>query len=131
MDSFKLYCVVGLGSALGGMSRFWFTGWVERRYGDSFPWGTILVNVSGSLLIGLCFALMGSHGRLSDSPRLSLFLMSGICGGYTTFSAFSLQTFNLARQGDLWQAGANVVLSVALCLAAVALGYWAGNLKGG
>ena len=126
MESFNLYCLVGLGSALGGMGRFWVGNLVGRRVGEEFPWGTLLVNISGSLLIGFLFALTGPNGRWTLSPRITLFLLTGICGGYTTFSAFSLQTLNLARLGAWWQAGANVALSVVLCLAAVFLGYLAG-----
>jgi len=128
MESFKIYCAVGAGSALGGVGRLWLSNFMARRFGDTFPWGTLLVNASGSLLIGLIFALTGPSGRWAISPRLSLFLMSGLCGGYTTFSAFSLQTLNLARQGDWWQAVANVVLSLVLCIGGVVLGYFLGLL---
>ena len=110
------------------MGRLWIGTMVGRRFGEAFPWGTLLVNITGSILIGVVFALTGSTGRWTVSPRLALFLMSGVCGGYTTFSAFSLQTFDLLRRGDWWQAGANVVLSVFLCLAGVVIGHMAGLL---
>jgi fluoride exporter len=128
MEPLKVYCLVGAGSALGGMGRLWVGNFVGRRFGETFPWGTLLVNITGSILIGVVFALMGPNGRWTISPRLALFLMSGVCGGYTTFSAFSLQTFNLLRQGDWWHAGGNVVLSVALCVAGVVVGHLAGLL---
>jgi len=128
MDSFKVYCLVGLGSALGGMGRLWVSNAVGRRWGESFPWGTLLVNISGSLLIGLIFAMTGPNGRWVGFSRLTMFLMAGICGGYTTFSAFSLQTLHLARQGNWGQAGAYILLSLALCLTAVAAGYFLGLL---
>lgn len=112
-----------MGSALGGMGRYWLSGLIADRYGAAFPWGTIVVNVSGSFLIGLIGALTESGGRLLAPPVAREFLMLGILGGYTTFSSFSLQTLNLAREGEWLYAGANIGLSVVLCLAAVWLGY--------
>ncbi|HVG89726.1 MAG TPA: CrcB family protein, partial [Gaiellales bacterium] len=100
----------------------------------TFPWATLVANVSGSLLIGLIAALTGPHGRLLVAPELRLFWMVGICGGYTTFSSFSLQTLTLAQVGDWARAGLNAGLSLVLCLAAVALGYmigaWLNRLPG-
>jgi CrcB protein len=86
------------------------------------------VNVTGSFLIGLFAAVTGDQGRWQVDPRFSQFFMSGICGGYTTFSAFSLQTLNLARQNQWGYVAANVALSVFACLAAVWLGYRLGGL---
>ena len=123
------YLWVGLGSALGGMGRFWIAGFIGQRYGDAFPWGTILVNTSGSFAIGLLAALAGTDGggpsRLS--PSAAQFLMVGICGGYTTFSAFSLQTLKLIQAGSVTQASANIGVSVLVCLLAVWLGYLLGQ----
>jgi fluoride exporter len=125
---------IGLGSALGGMSRYWFSGLVAQRIGETFPWGTLVVNVSGSLAIGFLATLTSPDGRFWLSPKARQFFMSGVCGGYTTFSSFSLQTLDLAREGDWLKAGANVVLSTTLCLVAVWLGHLAalgvGSLKG-
>jgi len=124
------YLAVGVGSALGGMGRFWIAGLIGQRYGDAFPWGTILVNITGSFTIGILAAFTGADGRLH--PKLSLlagqFFMVGICGGYTTFSSFSLQTLKLIQAGSLSQAGANIVLSVAACLVAVWIGYVVGQM---
>jgi CrcB protein len=120
------YLWVGLGSALGGMGRFWIAGFIGQRYGDAFPWGTILVNVTGSFAIGVLAAFTGTDGRLKLSPSAAQFLMVGICGGYTTFSAFSLQTLKLIQAGSLPQAGANVALSVIACVVAVWAGYFIG-----
>lgn len=117
------YLSIGLGSALGGMARYWFSGFVAGRFGETFPWGTLLVNVSGSFLIGLLAALFSPEGRGWVSANYRDFLMLGICGGYTTFSSFSLQTLNLLRDGDWLRAGFNVAASVLGCLAAVWLGY--------
>jgi CrcB protein len=117
------YLWVALGGAIGSVGRFWLSGLVAARYGESFPTGTLVVNVSGSLVIGFLAALSAPEGRLLPSPGLREFLMLGICGGYTTFSSFSLQTLNLVRDREWLYAGGNVLLSVALCLIAVWLGY--------
>jgi CrcB protein len=90
--------------------------------GPVFPWGTLLVNVSGSFVIGLFAALTGPDGRYIAPGNLRDFVMVGLCGGYTTFSSFSLQTVALAQDGEYLRAGLNVVGSVALCLLAVGLG---------
>jgi fluoride exporter len=117
------YLWVAIGSALGGMARYWFSGISVGLFGEWFPWGTMIVNVLGSLLIGLVAALSDAHGPLLIRPELRVFMMVGLCGGYTTFSSFSLQTFELIKEGEWLWAGANSVLSVALCLGAVWLGY--------
>jgi hypothetical protein len=88
MEPLKVYCLVGLGSAVGGMGRLWVGNFVGRRFGETFPWGTLLVNVTGSILIGFVFALMGPHNRWAISPRLALFLMSG-CAEDTRHSPLS------------------------------------------
>lgn len=117
---------IGLGSALGGMARYGVSGWVAQRAGEVFPWGTLVVNASGSFIIGLVFVLGGTEGRMRLDPQWRDFLMLGILGGYTTFSSFSLQTLNLARSGEwVWAAG-YIALSLIACLGAVLLGFWAG-----
>jgi CrcB protein len=121
------YLWIAIGGALGSVARFWLSGVAANRFGETFPWGTILVNVSGSFLIGVLAALFGFGGRFSAAADLRQFLVVGICGGYTTFSAFSMQTFDLARSGQWLSAGGNVVLSVALCLVATGLGYVLGS----
>jgi len=123
MDKLVAYLLVGFGSALGGMGRCWLTDAITERFGAKFPWGTLLVNVTGSFAIGLFAGLVHPESRLLVHPRWSIFFMTGICGGYTTFSAFSLQTLNLMREGQWAYAGAYTVLSVFLCLGVVALGY--------
>jgi CrcB protein len=117
------YLWIAIGGALGSVARFWFSGVVGRRFGETFPWGTLLVNVSGSFAIGLLAALAEPGGRRFISPTGRQFLMYGVCGGYTTFSSFSLQTLELLRDGDWVKAGANAAGSVVLCLVAVWLGY--------
>jgi len=117
------YLWIALGSALGGMARYWLSGVVAQRVGETFPWGTIIVNVSGSFVIGFFATLTGPDGRLLVAGTARQFVMLGICGGYTTFSSFSLQTLTLARDGEWLWAGGNVLISVAFCLAAVWIGH--------
>ncbi len=121
-----VYLWIALGSALGGMARFWASGVVARAVGETFPWGTLVVNVTGSFIIGLIAALTGPDGRVFIGSTARLALMAGLCGGYTTFSSFSLQTLNLMNDGEWVYAGGNVVGSVVLCLLAV----WAGQMLG-
>jgi fluoride exporter len=120
------YLWVALGGALGSVGRFWLSGLVAARMGPAFPWGTLLVNVSGSFVIGLLAALVEPGGRRYLSPAGREFFMYGLCGGYTTFSSFSLQTLELVREGEMGRAGLNLVASVLLCLVAVWLGYLLG-----
>jgi fluoride exporter len=117
------YFWIAVGSAIGGVGRFWLSGFVARWIGETFPWGTILVNISGSFIIGFFATLTGPDGRIFASSLTRQFVMIGICGGYTTFSSFSLQTLNLANDGEWLYAGANIVLSVVLCLVAVWIGH--------
>ena len=126
------YLWVAAGSALGGMARYWCSGFVAERAGEAFPWGTLIINILGSFVIGLFGGLTGPDGRFLVSPEVRIFVMVGLCGGYTTFSSFSLQTLALMQDGEWARAGANVVLSVVLCLLAVWLGVAAAGtaLKG-
>ena len=124
----RMYFWIGLGSALGGMARYWLSGLIAGRYGDTFPWGTLIVNATGSFLIGLIAGATPTEGRTLIGPTMKQFLMLGVLGGYTTFSSFSLQTLNLAMEGGWFRSGLNVILSVAACLVAVWLGYAAGSL---
>lgn len=121
------YLSIALGGALGSVARFWFSGLIAARFGETFPLGTILVNVTGSFAIGFFATLTSPDGRVLVSPSFREFFMIGICGGYTTFSSFSLQTLNLASDGEWLYAGMNVVLSVVLCLVAVWLGHLAAS----
>jgi fluoride exporter len=117
------YVWIGLGSAIGGMGRYWCSGLVARSFGQVFPWGTIAVNVIGSLVIGFLATSLSGDGRFLVAPDARAFLMIGVCGGYTTFSSFSLETLSLLRDGEWSWAAANVVMSVFLCLVAVWLGH--------
>jgi CrcB protein len=117
------YLWVAVGSAIGGVLRFVCSGLIAEGIGETFPWGTLAVNVSGSLVIGFFFTLSEPDGRLLVGTTARQFVMIGICGGFTTFSSFSLQTLTLARDGDWLRASANIVVSVVLCLVAVWLGH--------
>ena len=116
---------VAVGSALGGVARFGLSGIVGRRIGETFPWGTLVVNISGALLLGLFAGAAGAAGVPGDG-RLGPFVVAGFLGSYTTVSSFSLQTLTLAQAGARRQAAANIVLSLGGCLAAAALGLFAG-----
>jgi CrcB protein len=124
------YLWVAIGGALGSVARFWLNGLIAARFGETFPWGTLVINVTGSFLIGIfaAFATIPKAGSISQSRAfVTQFLMIGVCGGYTTFSAFSLQTLNLLRDREWLYAGGNVFLSVVLCMIAVWLGYLLGS----
>jgi CrcB protein len=121
------YLWIMIGSALGGGARYWCSGLMANRIGETFPWGTLLVNVVGSFVIGFFAAVTGPDGRFLVGSTARQFVMVGICGGYTTFSSFSLQTLNLTRDGEWLRAGGNVGLSVVLCLLAVWLGHIAAS----
>ena len=117
------YLWIAVGSALGGVARYWCSGVAARLIGETFPWGTILVNVIGSFIIGFFATLTGPDGRIFADTLTRQFVMIGFCGGYTTFSSFSLQALNQLQDGEWWLAGANIALSVVACLVAVWAGY--------
>jgi CrcB protein len=118
----QLYLFVALGGALGTTGRYFLSGAVANAFGESFPWGTLIINVTGSFIIGFFGTLTGPDGRLLVSSTTRQFVMVGVCGGYTTFSSFSLQTLNLMRDGEWLYAAGNVLGSVSLCLLFVWLG---------
>jgi CrcB protein len=122
-DDLLLYLWIAAGSALGGVARYFCTGVAARLLGETFPWGTLFVNVTGSFIIGFFATLTGPDGRIFAGTTTRQFVMTGILGGFTTFSSFSLQSLNLANDGEWLQAGGNVVGSVVLCLVAVWLGH--------
>jgi len=119
----SLYLWITLGSGLGGAARFALSGLVAHHFGETFPWGTLFVNVSGSFVIGLFATLTAPDGRLFVGATTRQFVMTGVLGGFTTFSSFSLQTLALARDGEWLRAGGNAVASFVLCLLAVWLGH--------
>ena len=117
------YIWIAIGSALGGMARYWCSGVAARLFGETFPWGTLFVNVTGSLIIGFFATMTGPDGRIFAGTTTRQFVMLGMLGGFTTFSSFSLQTLTLAQDSEWLQAGGNIVASVVLCLLAVWLGH--------
>ena len=120
------YFWIAIGSALGGMSRYACSGLVARTIGETFPWGTLIVNIAGSFIIGLFATLTGPEGRIFVGSLTRGFVMIGFCGGFTTFSLFSLETVQLVRAGSFGLASIYVTLSLGLWLA----GAWAGMALG-
>lgn len=108
---------------MGGISRFALSGFIAHHFGEAFPWGTLIVNVLGCFIIGFFATLTEPGGRFFAGSTARHFFMTGVLGGFTTFSSFSLQTLSLARDGELFRAGANAVASLVLCLLAVWLGH--------
>ena len=127
----QTYMVVMLGGAIGSGLRFWLASLIGAKYGESFPTGTLVVNVAGCLVIGLFVALTGTQGTLGASLLTRQFVTVGILGGFTTFSSFGLQTFDLAAKGEWFRAGLYAFLSFALCLGAVWAGHGLGKLPAG
>ena len=116
------YLWVALGSAIGGVLRYAIARMMEPISGG-IPWGTVLINVSGCFVIGYFGTLTLASGRYAVPEYVRIFVMVGLCGGFTTFSSFSLQTYDLLRSGNYARALANVALSVILCLVATAVGH--------
>lgn len=115
---------ITIGGGLGSLLRFWMSSWVYGRVGRDFPYGTLAVNVLGSLAIGLLYILLVE--RFSAGPVWRAALMIGLLGGFTTFSSFSLETLNLLESGEWLRAMLNVIVSVVLCLGAT----WIGMIVG-
>ena len=118
-----LYLWVAIGSALGGMARFWCSELAATHLGQNYTLGTVGINIIGSFIIGFVATLSGPDGRVLIPLEHRQFVLIGLCGGFTTFSSFSLHTLTLAQNGDWARAGLNVILSVALCLFFVWLGH--------
>jgi fluoride exporter len=114
---------VALGSVLGAVARYFVSGLVARQFGETFPYGTLIINVSGALVIGIIGGLAQDKASLFAVPDVWLLAVTGFLGAYTTVSSFSLQTLTLARGGQSARAASYVVLSVVLSLAAAALGF--------
>lgn len=112
------------GGALGALLRFYLTSGIHALFGRAFPYGTLIVNVSGSLLMGLCYTLFME--RISISSELRAAILVGLLGAFTTFSAFSMETLKLIEKGELSKAALNILLSIVLCIGAA----WAGTRLG-
>lgn len=111
---------IAAGGAAGSLLRFWLSTWVHTFADRSFPYGTLAVNVLGCLLMGFLFVLF--IDRLSDNPVLRAGILIGVLGGFTTFSTFSIETFNLIEQGAWVRAVANMSGSLVLCVGATWIG---------
>jgi CrcB protein len=122
------WVAVALGGAIGSVGRFWLTSVMTVLTGPRFPWGTLLINVLGSFVIGLVAGITLTPVRIGMHPDIRIFLMTGICGGFTTFSAFSLQTLELMQAGDTVPAMAYAVGSVVLCVVATYGGWGLGRV---
>ena len=125
---------IAVGSAVGGVTRFGLSVFAAQRWGENFPWGTLIINVTGSFLIGFFATLTQPDGRLTVGGTTRQFVMTGILGGYTTYSSFSWQTLVLAQQGEWLRAGSYATGTFVLCFVAVWLGYacaaWLNPIKG-
>jgi fluoride exporter len=128
MTSPLTWLAVAAGGALGSLARFWMTGAMAVLTGTRFPYGTLLINVLGSFVIGVVASITLTPTRMGMHPDVRIFLMVGICGGFTTFSAFSLQTLELLQTGAIVPAAFYVAGSVVLCVAFVWFGWWVGQL---
>ena len=125
------YLLLAAGGAIGTLARYGL-GLFLAPVSQSLPWGTILINILGSFVIGFFGTLTLAHGRFPVSEPVRLFVMVGFCGGFTTFSSFSLQTLDLFRGDAVTRGCINVGVSVVLCLCAVAAGHWiASQINGG
>jgi len=122
------WLAVALGGALGSLARFWVGAVMTMLTGPRFPWGTLLINILGSFVIGLVAGWTLPPARLPMPADMRIFLMVGICGGFTTFSAFSLQTLELLQSGESWAAAGYVVGSVLFCVAGAYAGWLAGRV---
>ena len=120
--------MVAVGGAAGSVARYWTGLAAIRVWPTAFPWGTLVINVAGSFIIGWFGALSAASGACPASTDVRLLVLVGFCGGYTTFSSFSLQTVELLRAGNWIGASANIILSVTFCMAAVLAGTWAAGL---
>lgn len=117
--------LIFVGCGLGGLSRYWVSTSANSLLGQTFPYGTLVVNVSGSLVMGFLFVIIAERfGNIA--PALRAFLLIGILGGYTTFSSFSIETINLLQSGEWFRVFANIFLSIILCVG----GAWLGVLLG-
>jgi CrcB protein len=122
MDKFLL---ISAGAVLGANARYWIGTWAAGKWGAAFPYGTLIINLTGSLLLGLFMGLTAE--RLSLDPRLRLLIATGFLGAYTTFSTFTYESVSLLLKGAVWAGVLNVLASTLLGLLAVGAGIWIGK----
>ena len=115
------YLVVSLGAAIGGSLRYWFSGFIYKFLPATFPYGTLIINVAGSFILGIVMFYLNEKEMISQEVRLLLAV--GFCGGFTTFSTFSYETINLIKDAQYTGAVLNVFLNVALSLLGIFLAY--------
>lgn len=115
------YLIVFIGSGIGGGFRFWLSSFIQKYFPPFFPYGTLFVNIIGSFILG--YMIFGLDEKELISPSIKLFIGIGFCGGFTTFSTFSLETFNLLRNTEFSLAGINILAGAALSIAGVYLAY--------
>jgi CrcB protein len=115
--------LVFVGGMIGSVLRYWWSGWVANRIGETFPYGTLVVNLTGSFIVGLVAGYVTRFAGADWAQLARQFFAVGICGGLTTFSSFSLQTFNLILDRNRILALLNIVVSTVGCLGLVALGW--------
>lgn len=120
----RTYLIVAIGGAIGSAVRFWLSDLGSTLVYGTFPWGILLVNIIGCFVIGFFSEATGNSGMLNVSPDTRVFVIIGLCGGFTTFSSFSLGTLALLQKGQLLAPLTNVLLSVICCLVAVTIGVW-------
>ena len=118
----RAYLAVMAGGAAGVGARMFLSGWIAQRFGEAFPWGTVIINVSGCIIIGAFSGLTGPDSMWMTSPLVRQVVTIGMLGGFTTYSSFSLQTINLFAAGEVLYGMANIVVTLVLCL----LGTWGG-----
>ncbi len=124
------WLVVALGSAFGGVSRYGVGLLADQLWGSAFPWGTLLINIVGSFIIAFFGTVTLATGPMPANSDIRAFVMVGFCGGFTTFSSFSLQTLELLQDGEILAAGAYMLASVVLCVAGAFLGFWLASRLG-
>jgi len=122
------YLYVSVGAALGGALRYWVSEVAYKFLSDSFPYGTLAVNVIGSFILGLIMFYFNQRELLG--PHLRIFLAIGFCGGFTTFSTFSLETINMFRDSQYWIGFLNIALNIVLCFLGIYLAYLISKLIG-
>jgi fluoride exporter len=120
------YLAVGIGGFIGAIARFWLGGFISNRMGTRFPYGTFIINITGSFLIGFILTILAE--RTHWSPNWRYLVPVGFIGAYTTFSTFEYETFRSIQDGELLMAGLNVALSVAVGFVAVWMGVIAGRI---
>jgi len=121
----ETFLLIGIGGLIGANVRYWVSTWAAMRFGQTFPWGTLIINFSGSSLLGLFLGWSSNH--LTIDPRIRLFLAVGFFGAYTTFSTYANESIGLFRSGDWIGVLVNVVVSNVLCLVGATLGVVVGN----